>query len=150
MNDERYTNPVYKTWMSQMAKEAAHGYESLSASERVFWCVYLLDLEVANGYFDQYFVNSSSEYADQVVAALHAIGAPEAAHLTQAVFEYVFPNGVVPTDQAERRELLEEAEERDSQYYQEIEEFSKQYLNDDGKIYACLAGYAREQDFVVE
>lgn len=52
MNDDRYHHPVYKTWRWLIEKEEAVGFPHLPAAEQVFWRVYLLDLEVWNGYFE--------------------------------------------------------------------------------------------------
>ncbi len=110
MMDQRYTDPVYLTWLSLMAKEEAQGYESLTPEERVFWNVYLLELEVDNGGYDQYFHNSSGEYANEVVAALRTLGAVRAAEITQAAIDAVFPRGFVPVDQEQRWQQMRESE----------------------------------------
>ena len=150
MDNERLTNSVYKIWLSLTAKEDARGYQSLSAAERVYWCVYLLDMEIYNGGFDQYYINSSGDYASGVVAALRAIGAHKAARITEDAFSYVFPGGIVPEDRDERWTQAEAVEERDPQYDERTNVFSRQYCKDEDEIYTLLEQYARLHNFVVD
>ena len=107
-------------------------------------------MELYNGYFDQYFVNSSSDYAGEVVAALQTIGAHRAAQITADAFAYVFPNGVVPADQGERCAQREAAEARDPRYNQITDTFSRYYCRDEDNIYDLLTAYARRQSLLVD
>ena len=63
-------------------KSAQHGASSLSSVERIILAIEALEREVNNGGYDQYFRNSSVEYAPTVVDALNKIGCPNTAHIT--------------------------------------------------------------------
>jgi hypothetical protein len=59
------------------------GVRSLTDEERVVLAVEALEREVNNGGYDQFFVNSSREFAPTVVAALQRIGCKKTAAITQ-------------------------------------------------------------------
>ena len=79
--------------------------EKLNEHERVFFVAQLLEQEVDNGGFDQFFYNSSGDYAGEVVDAFTKIGALKTAAICQKALA-VF-GGTVPTDRDEREELLD-------------------------------------------
>jgi len=82
------------------------GFDSLSAAERVAYCVDALEREVNNGGFEQFFGNSSGDTAAETDAALQAIGAAQAASLLQSATS-LFPNGAPPRDPDERVEAID-------------------------------------------
>jgi Domain of unknown function (DUF4375) len=82
------------------------GFDSLSAAERVAFCIDELEREVANGGFHQYFVNAGANYAREAQAALVAIGAPAMAALLAQAMDH-FPSPGPPADQEARCALLE-------------------------------------------
>jgi len=149
VDDARYNNPVYKTWRSLMAKEEVQGFVGLSAAERVFWCVYLLDLELPNGYYDQYFTNSSGDHANEVVSALRIIGADRAAQLTQEAIFCSFPNGVVPADRDERLDQMIALDEHPPERSRTLDQLSRTYCTEAEDVYPLLADYAERNGFLV-
>ena len=60
-------------------KAQRDGMQSLSEEERVVLAVEALEREVNNGGYDQFFVNSSREFAPTVVSALQRIGCKKTA-----------------------------------------------------------------------
>jgi uncharacterized protein DUF4375 len=64
-------------------KAAREGDQNLSAEERVVLTVEALQREVNNGGHDQFFVNSSREYAPAIVDALARIGCPKTCEVTR-------------------------------------------------------------------
>jgi hypothetical protein len=56
-------------------------FERMSPGEQAAYCVDELEREVNNGGFEQFFLNSSGDYARPVVDALQRIGATQAAQL---------------------------------------------------------------------
>lgn len=78
--------------------------DKLSAPERVFFVTTLLEGEVNNGGFSQFFFNSSGDYANELVDAFTEIGAIKTAEICKkAVSVY---GEYVPTGRAEREDLL--------------------------------------------
>jgi hypothetical protein len=59
------------------------GVQSLTDEERVVLAVEALEREVNNGGYDQFFVNSSREFAPTIVGALKRIGSKLTAAITQ-------------------------------------------------------------------
>src|SRR6266851_5171633 len=59
------------------------GVQSLTDEERVVLAVEALEREVNNGGYDQFFVNSSREFAPTIVGALQHIGCKKIATITQ-------------------------------------------------------------------
>ncbi len=67
-----------------MAKgEYGENFAALTEAERVLCLVDILEMEVNNGGFEQYFDNSSGDHVPETVGALRAIGADWAAELLE-------------------------------------------------------------------
>ncbi len=64
-------------------KAKRNGMQSLTDEERIVLAVEALEREVNNGGYDQFFVNSSREFAPIVVGALQLIGCKKTATITQ-------------------------------------------------------------------
>ena len=85
---------------------ASGGYDSLSPARRVLVCVWGACGEIDNGGFDQFFFNTSGDWALDTAEAFRAISAPELADLVaRAVRE--FPDGNPSRDLDTRREQLD-------------------------------------------
>ena len=61
-------------------KAATH---AISAEESLVLAVEALEREVNNGGYNQFFFNSSNEFAGSIIEALRAIGCPKTAEITQ-------------------------------------------------------------------
>jgi len=95
--------------------------EALMPSARVIYLAGVLDGEVFNGGFHQYFSNSSGEHAHRTLFALHELGATRRASLLQRAIA-IFPSKRVPQDRGERNDALDKTdfavlEALDSEYY---------------------------------
>ena len=81
----------------------------LSEPERVFYIGQILEMEVNNGGFSQFFFNSSGDFANEIVSAFTAIGAVKTAEICKkAVSIY---DGEVPADRDEREDVFVDDEE---------------------------------------
>lgn len=95
-----------------------------------------LEREVNNGGFNQFYWNSSGDYAMETVAALKAVGAHKAAEILIKA-NSAWPNQSVPKDREERQELLENIEEQsnpvwaqcDSEFYQNPDNITELLLD---------------------
>jgi hypothetical protein len=74
--------------------------------DRVAELVRVLDAEVHNGGFNQYFFGTAGDRAGETLEALTAIGALDAMAILATACS-LFPGGFPPADQAERRKLLD-------------------------------------------
>ena len=72
-------------------------FTELDNPEIVFIAVWVLEGEVNNGGFAQYFQNSSSETVLVVLQALHTIGANRTANICRRAIKTVFPSGLPST-----------------------------------------------------
>lgn len=109
---EDHTEFVQELSLHLMEK-CAYGdsISALSGPERVVYVTQMLELEVNNGGFSQYFFNSSGNEANELVDAYIQLGAPKTAAICQrAIDAYGHP---IPTDWEERRDMLEQYETDD-------------------------------------
>lgn len=86
--------------------ENDHDFESLNKHEKNVIFIEMLEGQVNNGGFDQYFFNSSGDYVHETLSALEEIKAPITADIfDQAVKAFpVFP---IPKDIEKRRKFME-------------------------------------------
>ena len=73
------------------------GANNLAPEERAILAVESLEREVNNGGYDQFFVNSSREYAGFIVEALRQIDCPKTAEITHKALKIV--QGAPMTDE---------------------------------------------------
>ncbi len=92
-------------------KAAREGLENLSHEERAVLAVEALEREVNNGGYEQFFLNSSREFAPIIVEALGRIGCPRAAAITQKALDALRCSAL--TGAEIERAIVEESESRD-------------------------------------
>lgn len=79
--------------------------EQLNEHERVFYIAQILEQEVNNGGFSQFFFNASGDFSNELVDTFTKLGALKTAEICKKALS-VF-GGTVPTDRDERQELLD-------------------------------------------
>lgn len=79
--------------------------DALNYHERVFFVTQSLEAEVNNGGFEQFFANSSGDFANELEAAFVAIGACHTAEICKTALS-VF-HGEAPTNREERLARIE-------------------------------------------
>jgi hypothetical protein len=93
-------------WLVGQVARAPGGFAALSEENKSYFVVCLLEGEVYNGGFDQYFSNSSADYYEETRRALAELGAGECHRLLVAAKEVLFGAGAVPRTQAERQQRM--------------------------------------------
>jgi len=83
----------------------SHGFESLTLSERASFGLTWLYMETNNGGLHQFFFNDAGKLAADALRGLDMVGAPATASILRRAMS-VFPDSVVPVEQADRREFL--------------------------------------------
>lgn len=83
----------------------SQGFESLTLSERASLGLTWLYREAYNGGLHQFFFNDAGKFATDALRGLEMVGASATAKILRRAMS-VFPNGVVPPDQEQRREFL--------------------------------------------
>lgn len=106
--ERNITDPFRKLWMSLVEKvfHSPAGFDGLSHPQKLYFAVGLLEGEVYNGGFDQYFFNHAGSYYDYAEEGLIAVGAFQTLGLLQEAKEILFPGVPVPLKTAERRQSL--------------------------------------------
>lgn len=107
---------------------ALDGKDPLSIAERVVLSVEALEREVNNGGFNQFFVNSSVQFAPYVVESFNLIGCPQTAQLCQQAIDLLGVEDLFDSDALEDAaceaddNLMERFNALDEVYYAGAEE----------------------------
>ena len=109
--------PVGLLWQFLASKDLT----LLAPGARGLVLVQILDDEVHNGGFHQFFSNSSGDYAHETLAGLVEIGAAAAAKVLQEAIR-AFPSKRAPADRGERNDQLDQVDAQlldalDDRYY---------------------------------
>jgi hypothetical protein len=97
-------SPEWKYWTSLVDRvyKNAGGFDALSRGDQLYYLVNVLNGEVHNGGFDQFFSNTSGNRYLETVQALVELDASYVASLLQEAKQVLFGINDVPTGQAER------------------------------------------------
>ncbi len=95
--------------VTHLLQKTQHGQDLsvLSPAERIVFITQILEMEVNNGGFDQYFLNSSGDCSNEVVSAFRAIGANATAEICQKAVSAF--GREIPVDRSERQEMMDES-----------------------------------------
>jgi hypothetical protein len=122
-----------------LARLAAVGTtDRLTAPQQAYYVCWLLDAEVRNGGFAQYFVNTSGDTAGEAVGALEAVGATAHAVVVRRAVSLFGPTGPAAGREARHRQLAELTPDRDA----EMARSAAEYYRADGDVVALLAAFA--------
>jgi uncharacterized protein DUF4375 len=107
-------------------KAAREGARSLTGEERIVLAVEALEREVNNGGYDQFFANSSREFAAMIVDSLRRIGCKKTASITQKAIKalgvsHLTAEAIETAMAAENEQRLERLSRCDEAYYQNTE-----------------------------
>ena len=105
--------------------------EKLTEPEKTFYYNQYLEKEINNGGFNQYFYNSSGDFAHQTLISLRQINAIKTADILQLAIDQ-FPNSIVPKDRSERQEILETIEEKADEVWEQLD---KRFLEYEDNLY---------------
>lgn len=89
-------------WLVNQAYRTPEGFAGLSTENQNYFAAFLLEGEVYNGGFDQYFHNSSANHYADAIRGLREIGAAECCRLLVAAKEVLFDTDDVPGTQDAR------------------------------------------------
>ena len=134
------SNPFIIAMNGWVCRKCHYGEQiaALTAEERTFYIVTMLEAEVNNGGFEQYLYNSSGNFANELVAALRSIGADATADIYQKALDAL--GCELPSNRDAREEVLARVltddvsdilDECDSVFYQypdNIEALSYQFI----------------------
>lgn len=103
--------------------------EELNPLQRTFFFNQLLEKEVNNGGFKQYFINTSGEFAHETIQSLREIEAHKTAEILQLAINE-FPEAIVPKNRVERVGLIEEIEYLVNEVWSELDQHFYRYEDD--------------------
>jgi hypothetical protein len=102
-------------------------FERLPPKAQVACCIHMLEAEVNNGGFHQFFFNSSGQYVRETLSALHDIGAVKTRRLLERAIAAAFPNSY-PSNSDTHQDALadfdaiaDDLEPLDSEFYRYAE-----------------------------
>jgi hypothetical protein len=104
--------------------------DALTDGQKNFYYNQNLEREVNNGGFNQYFINSSGDFAHETINSLRTIGANHTADILQSAIDQ-FLDKQVPRDRDERIELVGQVEET---AYEKWEELDQKFFESQGRF----------------
>lgn len=107
--------------------------DKLTEPQKLFYLNQNLEREVNNGGFNQYFVNSSGDFAQETILSLKAIGADKTSSILQMAIDQ-FPDKKVPKDRDERIEIIEQIEDTANEVWEELDQAFLEYEDDLNKL----------------
>lgn len=118
----------------------------LNQSQKIVLIIENLEREINNGGFNQFYFNSSGNFANETLEYLKIIGANSTFEIVKKANDE-FPNGFVPSDRGERTDILLEIEEKADPTWAECNQLFYQYTNN---ISALLVEFIKNNrnDFV--
>lgn len=93
----------------------------LTEPQKNFYFNQNLEREINNGGLNQYFFNSSGDFAHETINSLKVIGANKTADILQKAIDQ-FPNKEVPKDRAARQVVLEKIEGTSNAVWEELDQ----------------------------
>jgi hypothetical protein len=83
----------------------AHGFDSLTPSERWFFAISLFTMETNGNAMHGYFFNHAGRYCQEALHGFELVGAAHTADILRRAIS-IFPKDEVPTDHGERQNIL--------------------------------------------
>lgn len=137
-----------KLWRSlvRRAHDGDEGITGFSEAEKRFLAVGLLELELYNGGFDQFFFNSSGSHCRRAASGLKEMGALRSLELLRRAQRALFGDMEVPESTAERREFLQK--EDSAEVSRELSALDDQYCADPDGLEARMKSYALKHGLI--
>lgn len=148
-------DPFREFWKSLVERSSGdRTLTSFSKEERMYFAVGLLNAELYNGGFDQFFSNSSGDYYETAIEGLQDLGASSSLKLAREAADTIFGRCGPPADQMERWHIMNGKNRQLSdilrryRYTTRLEQLDKQYWQDPDKIEDRLTAYAERHRLI--
>ncbi|QVK18978.1 DUF4375 domain-containing protein [Mycoplasmatota bacterium] len=146
--DEKLVDKLYSYVVELTGNSRGHDEEEiLNQINRPTKCVYMVELmnyEVENGGFGQYFYNSSGYFAFEVLDCLKEIGALEGYNITKEAIDFVNKDNLNKDDYKEKQISRQLFQYPNNENDQKFDELSNKYYNYVEEIRKLLVKYVRE------
>jgi hypothetical protein len=138
-------------WLIDLSERSATRFfeapfGDLSEPERVFVAVWTLEADVNNGGFDQYYLNSSGDYAWFAPQALRAISAEKTAEIVERANAPFEPGGP-PRDRNSRIAAMDGLPEEVQELWENCDQEFYAYPHD---LTALLAAYVQSHESEIQ
>jgi len=100
--------------------------DRLTEPQKNFYFNQNLEREINNGGFNQYFYNSSGDFAHETITSLRTIGANKTADILQQAIDQ-FPKSTAPKDRTKRQEILEKIEDTADEVWEQLDQAFYKY-----------------------
>jgi len=127
-------------WLVNQAYRTASGISGLSVENQNYFAAFLLEGEVYNGGFHQYFGNSSADFYPYALRGLKEIGVLECRDIVIAAKEVLFGESDVPATQPARWVLIEKMGPRRQK---ELTALDRRFNSEKGPMRELGRDYAR-------
>lgn len=148
-------DPFRELWNSLVERSSNDpSLGQLSREEQRYFAVTLLEAEVYNGGFDQFFWNSAGDHYHLAVAGLEELGAVASLAILKEAADTVFGSSGPPVDRAERWRVMDSKVRRLSEILtrhrqsSRLERLDKQFYDDPDRLADRLTAYAEEKGVV--
>ena len=148
-HERKQNDPFHRLWVSLVERvyHSSTGFDGLSQAQKLYFALGLLEGEVYNGGFEQYFLNDSGSYYIYAEEGLIALGAFHTLELVQEAKEVLFPRVAVPVDAEERhRSLVGTLSMTTSS--KKLDDLDNRYWANSENIAARLRDFARNHGLV--
>ena len=151
--ERRLTDPYRKLWVSLVEKvyQSPTGFDGLSHPQKLYFAVGLLEGDVYNGGFHQYFFNDSGSYYAYAEEGLIAVGAFQTLELLQEAKETLFPGVPVPVKTAERRHSFPSHPEGSlstPKWSEKLDDLNKRFWADSEGVAIRFEAFARNHELI--
>ena len=152
--EHRRTDQFRRLWVSLVERVhgSPNGFDTLSEPEKLYFAVGLLELDVYNGGFHQYFFNNAGSKYVYAEKGLVALGATGTLGLLQKAKEALFPGGAIPVETDARRRALPRVEAdsdgRTPKWSEELDDLDNRYWADSETLTRRLQRFARDHGLV--
>lgn len=139
----KQVDPAEVLWRDLVDRifETPDGFEGLSEPEKRYFAVGVLEREVYNGGFHQYFFNSSGGYYDYALLGLQEINAPQSLGLLQNAKRVIFDDRAVPESTGKRREIILQSDS--DERFTLLGELDEKFWQDPDDLGPKIAAYAK-------
>jgi len=139
-------SPARKHWVWLVDKvyKSNTGFDDLSPQNQLYFAACLLEGDVYNGGFDQYFRNSSADYYSYAIQGLTDMGAVESCRLLVQAKELYFGQDSVPPTQGERLDYLRATADFEEIRNIKVEDIDANFYKDPDSFQERASKYAEK------
>jgi len=151
----RGDSPADRFWHSLVHRvhDTPAGFSGLTPPEQTYFAVCLLEGEVYNGGFDQYFSNSSADYYSQAVDGLVELGAVHSLKLLRAAKDALFGANPVPPTQSDRIAVfpgMSDAHVAPPDWSKRLDDLDRRFCEDPDRLGERLDRFAEKHGLPVD